>query len=134
MKKTYIVLVLGGALHLNLAAHMRPKCSECEKDSDGQTAQIVVQNVAGILMSAITAVSNPNKPNLVVQGIGGVFAGIAGIVQQTMKDLDLKNVNPDDVAKIVMEKLVAMKVEKQLEDWIKTRAAQQSFARCAARK
>ncbi len=134
MKRLSLLFVVAGLLGSDLSAHMRPKCSECEKDSDGQTAQIVVQNVAGILMGAITAVSNPNKPNLVVQGIGGVFAGIAGIVQQTMKDLDLKNVNSDDVAKIVMEKLVAMKVEKQLEDWIKTRAAQQSFARCAARK
>lgn len=134
MKKAYIVLALGGALHLNLAAHMRPKCAECEKDSDGQTAQVVVQNVASIIMGFITAVSSPQKPNAVVQGIGGMINGVANIVQQSMKDLNLKNVNPDDVAKVVAEKLLAMNVDAKLGDWVKKRAAQQGFSRLAVRK
>lgn len=134
MKTLALLLLTGVALTSNLSAHERPKCSECEKDKDNETAQVVVQNVAAILMSAITAVSNPQKPQVVAQGIGGVISGIANIVQQSMKDLDLKNVNPDDIAKVVAEKLIAMKVDARLGDWVKKRAAQQGFTRLAVRK
>lgn len=135
MKKLTCMLLLACTVLVpRLSAHGRPKCSECDKDRDNETAQVVVQNVAAILMNAITAVSNPQKPQVVAQGIGGVISGIANIVQQSMKDFDLKNVNPDDVAKIVAEKLIAMKVDARLGDWVKKRAAQQGFTRLATRK
>lgn len=131
MNKISLILLLSCLAGVQLSAHERMRCSECEKDN--QTAQIVVQNVASILMGAITAVSNPQKPNVVAQGIGGVITGIANIVQQSMKNFDLKNANPDDVAKIVAEKLIALKVDKQLGEFVKKRAAQQGFARLAVR-